>query len=336
MLHMSSPSLFKKVIAPFLTFALMFIGAGFISGSIVHLGEGVNPWDVSILSIGVLLFMIGSYVQEILYNGKSLKEEGTLFFLFFSLLLSLGIGMVSGGTQHYVDTPSYSSYLIPIGLGIGMLAFVLKTNIKLAHEEVAKLLLGTLLFCTLLWLALVYGAATIPAKVDTHDHHGNTKPLTSSHDMNVATDEAFISNMIPHHQEAVNSSQEMLRRITDPEQKKFLENIMNVQTKEIEMLKGWHQEYFGTAYVSNGNYTLMMPKIENIKNNSDAWHAYIEGMIEHHKGAIRMSEQVLMVSKRDNLKKFARDVISTQSQEISQMNAWLSNTHNGMNKHVPH
>jgi len=34
--------------------------------------------------------------------------------------------MASGGTQHFIDTPGYSSYLIPVGLGLGMIAFFLK------------------------------------------------------------------------------------------------------------------------------------------------------------------------------------------------------------------
>lgn len=329
---MKSPSLFKKVIAPFLTFALMFIGAGFISGSIVHLGEGANPWDISVLVTGVILFMIGSYVQEILYNGKSLKEEGTLSFLFFSLFLSLGIGMVSGGTQHFVDTPEYSSYLIPIGLVVGIVAFVFKTNIKLSGAEFIKLLLGTLVFSALLWGALFCGGKTLPADINTDDHHGKTASASAVHAMTVSDDQEFLRGMIPHHQEAVDSSRLMLARVTQPEQKAFLEKIISVQTKEIEKLKQWHQTFFGTPYIHNGSYMHMMPKLENIPSNDEAWHAYLEGMIGHHESAVRMAQQILPVSKREEVKRFAGEVISTQSEEITQMQVWLG----GADGHIGH
>lgn len=332
---MHTSSLFRKVIAPFITFALLFIGAGFISGSIVHLGEGLNPWDISILTTGVILFMIGSYVQEILYNGKSFKEKDTLLFLFFSLLLSLGIGMVSGGTQHYVDTPSYSSYLIPIGILIGMFAFVLKTNINLTRREGAKLLMGTVVFCTILWLVLVYGARTIPVSMQSDDHHGKNNSVSMLHEMTVDSDQEFISTMIPHHQEAVDSSKSMLAYTVVPEQKEFLENIIDIQTKEIEQLKAWYQEFFGTPYVQTGRYQPMMSKNDHLKNNTEKWHLYIEDMIAHHKSAVTMAEQILPITHRENIKSFASKIITTQSQEIAQMNAWLgeSDHHDGADKH---
>jgi MFS family permease len=116
----------NKIIGKYLVFIGMFVGAGFIAGSIVHLGEGINPWDISILIIGIVLFLASTSVQEFVFNKRSIKEAGVLKFLLYSLVLSLGVGMASGGTQHFVDTPGYSSYLIPIGLGLGMIAFLLK------------------------------------------------------------------------------------------------------------------------------------------------------------------------------------------------------------------
>jgi len=121
-----SRSQLGKLISKYLVFVGMFVGAGFISGSTVHLGEGINPWDISILVIGVILFLVSTSIQEFVFNKRSIKESGVLKFLLYSLALSLGVGMASGGTQHFIDTPGYSSYLIPVGLGLGMIAFFLK------------------------------------------------------------------------------------------------------------------------------------------------------------------------------------------------------------------
>jgi len=119
------PSLGRSV-SRYLAFVGMFVGAGFIAGSIVHLGEGINTWDVSVLIVGVLFFLTSTCVQEFVFNQRSIKDVEVLQFLVYSIVLALGVGMASGGVQHFVDTPGYSSFLVPIGLGLGVLAFFLK------------------------------------------------------------------------------------------------------------------------------------------------------------------------------------------------------------------
>jgi uncharacterized protein (DUF305 family) len=52
--------------------------------------------------------------------------------------------------------------------------------------------------------------------------------------------------------------------------------------------------------------------------------AFLEEMIVHHQGAVDMAEAVLTESKRPELVKFARDIISAQSKEITMQKAWLS------------
>ena len=113
-------------ISRYLAFVGMFVGAGFIAGSIVHLGEGINTWDVSVLIVGVLFFLASTCVQEFVFNKRNIKDAKVIQFIVYSIVLALGVGMASGGIQHFVDTPRYSSYLVPIGLGLGVIAFFLK------------------------------------------------------------------------------------------------------------------------------------------------------------------------------------------------------------------
>jgi peptidoglycan/LPS O-acetylase OafA/YrhL len=123
--ELQAPSL-RRSISRYLAFVGMFVGAGFISGSIVHMGEGVNAWDVSVLVAGVIFFLASTCVQEFVFNKRNVKDAHVLQFLLHSIVLAIGVGMASGGIQHFVDTPTYSSYLVPIGLGLGVIAFFLK------------------------------------------------------------------------------------------------------------------------------------------------------------------------------------------------------------------
>lgn len=51
--------------------------------------------------------------------------------------------------------------------------------------------------------------------------------------------------------------------------------------------------------------------------------AFIEGMIEHYKGAVAMAEMVVNETKRPELKAMAEAIIATQTEEITTMEEWL-------------
>lgn len=51
--------------------------------------------------------------------------------------------------------------------------------------------------------------------------------------------------------------------------------------------------------------------------------AYMAMMIDHHQGAVEMSEAVLKVSKDERIRKAAQDIIAAQTKEIAQLTDWL-------------
>jgi uncharacterized protein (DUF305 family) len=52
--------------------------------------------------------------------------------------------------------------------------------------------------------------------------------------------------------------------------------------------------------------------------------AFLEGMIEHHQGAIEMAEIIQKNTKRPELKTMAENIINNQQPEIEQMQGWLN------------
>lgn len=143
------------------------------------------------------------------------------------------------------------------------------------------------------------------------------------HHAPITSDRDFIVGMIPHHQEAVDTSTFLLTRTTDPEMKVFLQNVIDAQTKEIEMMKEWHREWFNSEYVDAGEYMEMMPDLRAIKDDHEAQDAYVSGMIEHHEGAIMMAEEIQEITDREELRTFADTIISVQKDEIEQMESFL-------------
>ncbi|WP_338675318.1 hypothetical protein V1460_21830 [Streptomyces sp. SCSIO 30461] len=84
---------------------LYFVGAGLISGAVVH-----HPLDparyTTVGIIGVGVFLVATLVNEFLLATDRPPFARALVVIGASLLLSFGIGMLSGGLQHFDDFPA--------------------------------------------------------------------------------------------------------------------------------------------------------------------------------------------------------------------------------------
>lgn len=136
----------------------------------------------------------------------------------------------------------------------------------------------------------------------------------------ITSAEQFLTEMIPHHQEAVDTSKILLESTTSKDLKLFLEKVIQVQTAEIEQMKTWLADKYKTPYdPKNAKYMPMMGDLTKVQGTLQEV-AYINGMIVHHQGAIKMSEQLLNLEELDaELKVFANTIITAQSQEIDQL-----------------
>lgn len=143
----------------FASYVLRYVGVGLISGSLVHagtLGGDVTRYIVLVI-LGIISFIIGTLLEK-------RKESITVQFIAVSVALSLGVGMISGGTQHYLDGPRFASFLISVGLLLGYTMFLVREGKvtyfvkKTTKATVLSLLLFTILF-------------TVSHVVHTKPHH---------------------------------------------------------------------------------------------------------------------------------------------------------------------
>ncbi|HEY1037126.1 MAG TPA: DUF305 domain-containing protein [Candidatus Paceibacterota bacterium] len=93
-------------------------------------------------------------------------------------------------------------------------------------------------------------------------------------------------------------------------------------------MQGMHQMPDGSM-MGNGGQAMSMSDMMVSMNaelegkNGDAFdQAFISEMIVHHQGAVEMAELALKNAKHQEIKDLAKNIISAQTTEISQMQSW--------------
>ncbi len=282
----------------------LFLGTGFISGAIVH-SAGVFAWyEFSLFCIGVALFTLGVYVQ--LRQGILSTKLPLSRYLLLTALLSVGIGILSGGIQHFLDTPRFAVWMVGFGLPLGGLMYILRENVQLTRSQWATTIAVYVTVAAALSLALTPVA----------------RYLEPSHGHSVASEQEFLRAMVPHHREAVTSSADILTRSQDTKLTDFARAVIEVQSLEIATMQDWHKAWF-TTELTPARYRMMMPNLSAAERGPSAEQAYLRGMIEHHRAAVQMAESLKQLNPRPELVTLANNIITTQQDEIRFMEEML-------------
>jgi uncharacterized protein (DUF305 family) len=144
---------------------------------------------------------------------------------------------------------------------------------------------------------------------------------------------AFLQAMIPHHESAVEMAKIARRRGQHGEIKTLARNIERTQSEEITQMESVYRRLFGKAIAPDpaAHDELGLSAAEAGAEHSDVSkldrarpfdRAFIDEMVPHHQGAIRMAAAVQSRTDNVELEQLAGSIIETQAQEIRQMNAW--------------
>jgi len=152
-----------------------------------------------------------------------------------------------------------------------------------------------------------------------------------------ADDVAFATNMIPHHQQAVELSALAPDRSTNAELIALANQISAAQQPEINVMKvflvQWTQ---GTGNPTSGDSghtghggtmqgmveAATVTKLESL-NGAQFDKLWLESMISHHQGAIEMAKAELANGDNVDAKSLAQNIVTTQEAEIGQMKQML-------------
>lgn len=145
----------------------------------------------------------------------------------------------------------------------------------------------------------------------------------------------FIEQMIPHHEGAIAMANLAIQKAKRPEIKTLATAIIAAQTTEIQSMNGWYQDWFGSAVPKvstgmmgggmmsqSGMHMGGQEDMTALENATDFDKVFIEEMIPHHQLAIMMANMLQSGTNRPEMQQLAKNIISSQSKEIQQMQSW--------------
>ncbi len=141
------------------------------------------------------------------------------------------------------------------------------------------------------------------------------------------TDRAFASEMIDHHEMAISMAKVAQDQATKPQIQQLADAIIAAQQKEIDQMNEV-DEKLADKQIEPTGLGLSDSMMGMEMNDSQLMHSkpfdriFIDMMIPHHQGAIRMARVELAKGRDPQLRELARAIITAQSEEIRAMNQW--------------
>ena len=149
-----------------------------------------------------------------------------------------------------------------------------------------------------------------------------------------SADADFATNMIPHHQQAIDMADLALTKSANADVKRFATRIKAAQSPEINAMTGWLTAWKVPVPTTSMDHD--MPGMAMPGQMSDADMAalrratgaafdkmWLELMIKHHDGAIDMAKTELSEGQNASAKSLAQSIIAGQSAEIAQFRKLL-------------
>ena len=137
----------------------------------------------------------------------------------------------------------------------------------------------------------------------------------------------FMSMMIAHHQSATEMARWILESTENPEITQAAQTIIDEQETEIEQMTAWLREWYGQepdAEMMGMMQDMMDGMMQTMTDAGDPERAFLEGMSDHHDGAIDMAQLALFRSTHEQLRGLAEKIIRDQAGEINQFQTWLA------------
>ncbi|MGC5031281.1 DUF305 domain-containing protein [Micromonospora sp. DT229] len=145
------------------------------------------------------------------------------------------------------------------------------------------------------------------------------------------TDVRFMTMMIPHHEQALVMARLVADRAEKEQLKRMAARMLAVQESEIKYMETWLAER-GLDRNSGGDHRHTMSGMQTAEalnrltaaRGAEFDRMFVTMMTEHHEGAIKMADEVLVLGSDRLVNELASSVIVEQNVEINRMREALA------------
>ena len=167
--------------------------------------------------------------------------------------------------------------------------------------------------------ALAVGATLLFAGCGDDDGSSGTRPAASGNPV----DRAFVADMIPHHESAVEMAKIAQDRGSSAFVTKLADDIVRTQNEEISAMRA-ADERLKSAGIAVGSlgaegHKMGPNDIATLKTTKEFDGEFMRMMIPHHEAAIPMSKAEIAKGGDAELKQLAQEIITAQQREIAGM-----------------
>ena len=166
--------------------------------------------------------------------------------------------------------------------------------------------------------------ATTPAAEGTATTAAPTQTAAPAADYDLQ----FIDTIMQHHEMAVQMGQMAAAEASDAKLKEFGRKVAEDQTKDIERLRSWREQWYGHApkavntQLAGGESLNMKMSHSDSASGHELDMRLIDMMIPHHQGAIAMAQEAVARAQHPELKQLAQKTIDKQQKEVADLEAW--------------
>ena len=178
-----------------------------------------------------------------------------------------------------------------------------------------------LLAVQFIFILICSGIAAAEGGGNKTDKENQNRTLMSHADM-ISSEKDFLTEMIEHHQEAVDTSVLLFVSTEDPELRKLAESIYTTRSNEVLEMRMFYARLYNLI-PTGARYRPLMSDL-NAESGKERDVHYLLNMIVHHRAAVDMAEKVLSLHGiHIETMKFAKNMIKRQMAEIGLMEQWL-------------
>jgi hypothetical protein len=123
-----------QVLSPYILYVALYLGVALTGGSVVHLP--LDPGRYILIGlVGVFIFIAASAFDARRRHAAAAEGAALGRYLAWSVVLSLGLGMLSGSIQHFLDFPHYAAVLLPLGVPVTLAAYMGRERLSMPRAE---------------------------------------------------------------------------------------------------------------------------------------------------------------------------------------------------------